>query len=382
MLEIFRRVVILTFVLGAVWMALNPAPALLRVATVDFVKEQQRDRKRSLGFDTRTSLPLDQYIVEKTRDRLIKVQGEIWVDFYDRISETTQGKLTDPQWTRRLGVDILRDSIFFGIGEEPLASVTNNLSPDHPFSYLAISNETRTLYLGVTYSVPIYASRDAPAALLYPHRHYSLWLLVAGFMLYLFLPWPKSPPEAIVCSRWRAVVIPDLLGVGLCAIFFGLPFFIITGNSPEPGVLNFSRGWGYLTLVLWAFTLAGLAILAFSAWYAKHQIRLLPDRLVQETLWGEKELPFAEMVSVRPIQWRPPRWLILLGFLISLLNWRATGPTLMLMGESNDGISISLKDGHTARIWLSGLKEGERVLEALQEAGVAMKGFTTDEGGC
>jgi hypothetical protein len=375
MLEIVRRVVLLTFVLAAVWMALNPAPALLRVGTIGFAREQQADRRRSFGFDSKVRLPLDQYIVEKTSGRLMEVRGKSWIEFYGALLETTQGRSSDHKWRSRLGSGFLREYVFFRPDEQPLSSIAKELGSGKPFIYLLVAGEESPRYLGITYCVPKDASGYAPAYLLYPLRQYSLWLLFAGLILYIFLPWPKHPPEAVVCSRRRAVVLPDFLGLVLCAVFFGLPLFIITRNSPEPGVLNFNYGWGFLTLILWTFALAWLTILAFSTWYSKYQIHLLKDRLRKVTLRNEKDYLFAEMASVRPIEWRPPRWLITLGFIVSLLNWRAVAPTLMLMGESHNGISIYLKGSRAVDIWLNPLEEGKRILEALREAGVPMEGF-------
>jgi len=372
MREIMRRVVLLGCVLGAIWWALEPVPALLRVGPVDFAKEQQRDRRRTFGLDPNAGLPMDQYIAHKTKDRLIRVEGREWSVFHDQVVETSDGKSTDPQWTRRLERGHSPKYIFFRPDEAPLAATTG-LDRDHTFTYLAINGEGGTRYLGITYSTTRDITRDAPIWQVYPLRQYSLWLVLIGFLTYLVLPWPKRPPEAVVCSRGRAIVLPDIMGVLFTGFFFALPLFIIAQNSPVPGILNFSYGWGYLTLVFWFLALGGVAMLVAAAWYAGYQIHILPDRLRKVTLLGEEECLYAQITRVGPISWELPRWFKTLAFVVMLVNPRAGVPTGGLFREQNQGIGIDCNDGRTVKIWMSALGGGERIIEALRNAGVPMR---------
>ena len=373
MREIMRRVVLLGCVLGAIWWALEPVPALLRVGPVDFAKEQQRDRRRTFGLDPNAGLPMDQYIAHKTKDRLVRVEGRAWSVFLDKVVETSEGKSTDPQWTRRLGRGIMDGSVFFRLDDSPLAAVATKLDGDRSFTYVAVASSTGANYLGLTYATPMYTSRYAPAWLFYPRRQYSLWLVLIGFLTYLVLPWPKRPPEAVVCSRGRAIVLPDIMGVLFTGFLFALPFFIITQNSAVPGILNFSYGWGYLTLVFWFLALGGVAMLVAAAWYAGYQIHILPDRLRKVTLLGEEECLYAQITRVGPISWELPGWFRTLAVLVMLVNPRAGVPTGSFLGEKNSGIGIDCKDGRTVKIWMSALGGGERIIEALRNAGVAMR---------
>ena len=379
MREIMRRVVLLGCVLWAIWWALEPVPALLRVGPIDFTKEQQRDRRRTFGLDPKTALPMEQYIAEKTKDRLVRVEGQEWGAFYGKVLETSQGKSTDSQWTRRLERGYSPKYIFFRPDEPPLSTAVKGLDRDHTFTYLAVEGAGGTRYLGITYSTTGDLIRYAPTWMVYPMRQYSLWLVLIGLLTYLVLPWPQRPPEAVVCPRGRAIVLPDIMGLLFAGFFFALPLFIIAQNSPVPGVLNFSYGWGYLTLVFWFLALGGVAMLVTAAWYAGYQIYILPDRLRKVTLLGEEECLYAQIARVGPISWELPGWFRTLAILVMLLNPRAGVPTGTALGGRNNGIGIDCKDGRSVRIWMSALGGGERIIDALRNAGVPMRLPATEE---
>src|SRR5690606_39168390 len=42
-----------------------------------------------------------------------------------------------------------------------------------------------------------------PTDFLYPGRTWSPWVAAAGLVLYIALPWPTRPPEALAYKRWR-----------------------------------------------------------------------------------------------------------------------------------------------------------------------------------
>jgi hypothetical protein len=170
------------------------------------------------------------------------------------------------------------------------------------------------------------------------------------------------------------------MGLVFAALFFALPFFIIAQNSPVPGILNFSYGWGYLTLVFWFLALSGVAMLVAAAWYAGYQVHLLPDRLRKVTLFGEEECLYTQITRVGPISWGLPGWLKSLALVVMLVNPRAGVPAGGLFGEQNQGIGIDCKDGRTVKIWMSALGEGgSRIIEALRTAGVTMRIPATEE---
>lgn len=61
-------------------------------------------------------------------------------------------------------------------------------------------------------------------------------------------------------------------------------------------------------------------------------------------------------------QRNPPKALVWLGWLVSLLNWRAIGPTLLVATRSDPVLELVARDGRRARITLTALPDAERLL--------------------
>ena len=132
-------------------------------------------------------------------------------------------------------------------------------------------------------------------------------------------------------------------------------------------------------MVFWFLALGGVAMLVTAAWYAGYQIHILPDRLRKVTLLGEEECLYAQIARVGPISWELPGWFRALTVLVMLLNPRAGVPTGTARGGRNNGIAIDGKDGRTVKIWLSAVDGGERIIEALRNAGVPLASSMTEE---
>ena len=92
-IEIVRRVVACLCLAGAAVTFLTPAPALIKVAPVDFAERQ----KRELFADERR-LPLANYIANETKERLVSVQGSEWQTFFEAVSATTSGQPPNAGW--------------------------------------------------------------------------------------------------------------------------------------------------------------------------------------------------------------------------------------------------------------------------------------------
>ena len=93
MIEIVRRVVACLCLAGAAVTFLTPAPALIKVAPVDFADRQ----KRELFADDRR-LPLADYIAKETKERLVSVQGSEWQTLFEAVSATTSGQPPNAGW--------------------------------------------------------------------------------------------------------------------------------------------------------------------------------------------------------------------------------------------------------------------------------------------
>ena len=178
----------------AAW--LTPAPALIRVAPVDFAEMQ----KRELLWDTRR-LPLATYIAGETKDRLISVQGTEWQTFFQAVGDTTSGRAPNADWNARTGRgSAYGSSVYFRPDEAPLSGVTGRLNPNVTFAYLGFTDASSARYLGLTYQTPRWMLDAAPGDLAFPWRPLGLWLALAGTAIYVLLPRPRHPDDALVYS--------------------------------------------------------------------------------------------------------------------------------------------------------------------------------------
>jgi len=377
-LEVTRRFVLLVCLLGAIATALLPRGALLRVATVDMADRQSR--KLFAG-----DLTLEEFIAQETKDRLVRVQGVEWEAFFASVSAAASGQAEDRVWAGRLGHGFCEDCLFFRPDEPPLSTVTGKLSLGNPFTYLALSQGGETEYLGVTYLAPRDALGSAPAAYLFPYRRYSLWLFLAGVLVYALLPRRKHPPEAIYYSKAHTGVLMDILGCLLAGVFFALPLWVIPASATDANLFSFSDGWAWMTLICWALAAGGVIVLISAARYASFEILIHPDRLLLATWRGREEYRFEEMTGAilaesSALGGRPDRVRKtgqVLAALLFLFSWRASATVAGLTSQRRQGLEILCRDGRTLRIWTEGLVGLKRLEQALRAAGVLM----TEEAG-
>jgi hypothetical protein len=367
-MEIVRRVLLLAGVLGAVWCALWPEPALVQVTAQDFAKDHAR-RPRFADMEPQS---LEAFIVERTKDRLVRVEGAEWEALVRATRTLAAEGRVETSLVPRVGGSYSRDSLYYRPDEAPVNALAGELNDDHPFTYAALASDGRTEYLAVTFQRPKDAGRCAPAWLLHPLRRYALWALVVGLACYVLLPWPRRTAEMVYYSRMRATILPDGMGTVLVAFFFALPLLIIPSTSPTPDLFDAAGGWGVLTIILWVFAAFWLSIHAVAASYGAFRLELLPEGLRRVTLWGEAWFPYAGMESVGLGTRGGSGKLAAIGFLASLLNWRAAGPTLLAASRTEGVMEIACQDGRRLRLGLSTLHGAERLLAALQNAGVAV----------
>jgi len=388
-LEIIRRVFLMAGLLTSVWLALVPAGGLLRLQPADFAADQERygreatdnaafgNRLTGISIDpaeiNRGRGTLDEFIARQTKDRLVQVQGQEWDQLYNQVADNLEGRSTS--LNQHLSHDTGSSYLYFPTNHGPLPQVLPKVTGSDPFTYVRIDGGAKPRYMEVLYQRPSDTFRYAPAWLLYPSRSIAMWFALAGVLLYAFLPWAKYAPEAVVCKRARAVVVPDLLGAVMACAFFAMPLLILTrevSSYSDFRVLDFSDGWGWLTVILWAFATGGLSICVVALWYATFGLLLLPDGIRRVTLWGHTDWRYSDMTGVEPAVWTLPRWLRILMFFGALLNWRYAGT--MILGASRQALGIALpcRNGRRLTIWLEHLQAGERIFRALAAAKIPM----------
>jgi hypothetical protein len=184
-------------------------------------------------------------------------------------------------------------------------------------------------------------------------------LLVLGFLAYAFLPWPKKPPYSIRYSRFRGVILPDLLGYGMTAFFFSLGTGIVAQGGPVGAFI-----------ALGMMGMFSLSLNAIAAWYEAYEITVLPEGILRHTLFGKEILRFEEMTEAGQVRYTMPGWMRWLAAVAVFVNWRATGPLLIQSGRHDPGISIRMNDGRIRTIWGTALPGYSAIYEALRDAGI------------
>lgn len=393
--ELWRRLSLFGCICVAVLLAFvaSLSPVVL-VTPVDFSREQQREGSY-MGFRIPTeeskrlrSLPVDAYIGEKTKDRLVVAEGQQWQELFDASMAVAQGKAVAERWKKRFPSDKYpAKALFFKPSEPPIDSLTPHFRKHLDSVFLARSDGNRTQYLKAEYRS--YKDEDfqlgsgftqrptPPSYMLFPYRQYSLWLILGGLLLYVFLPSPKRHPEAICYPRWR-MVLGDLVALLLSIPFFALPFFI-TGGTLQ----TFTQGWP-LFFFFWPVLLFGIWLWFISAWFASFSLVIGQDRLILSTYKGERQYLYKDMAYFQPVVFKPPKWLIVASWLAALsgkgsAQIGATGRAMILSSSATGSLGIRMNDGSdffiniTDQMGSDALKGLDRILMILKENGVEEK---------
>ena len=362
-MEIVRRVVVVVGVALALWFALVPCAARIELRAQDFAADQAR---RPAWSGDREK-PLAEFVRERTRDRIVDVSGPQWVELAERAELLGRGKLPAhaPDVGERFGAKALYvapDAAFLG-------ALGTRLDEDNSFLYLRIESATGPRWLGAAWRPGSEGREVEPSTIYYPKRHLWPWILIATLAVYVLVPRPRRRPDTLRSNPRAAVVMPDVVGTLIFASFFGLSLVLAaqmaTSGQPLAG------DWIVPTLVVWALSLFGVAILAIATHYATLRIRLLPDRVERVSLAGTTSCPYTSILSAEPYAKPPPKALGCMGLLVGLFQWRAVGPTLLAIGRSTSVLEVRCESGTAWRISLSALEEPERLVEALERHGPA-----------
>lgn len=388
-IEILRRLVLVIGMVTAGAMFIWPVQTLYCVKTVDFARQQKEDLKsfksvvRSLAKeagmnqspDLRSpdNVPLEQYIAKEIKGRLIEVSGAEWNRLYDEMAQTLSGKST--VLARHLERTFTPDRLFFAVDSKPLSELAGRLDDKQRFAYVRIDQDHTARYMSVSFVRSGDMFGHAPGWLAFPQQRNAVWVFIASLALYLFLPWHRQGSNELRYGGIRSIVLPDILGVFLTVAFALLPILVISKNAlPDQAwhLLDFTAGWGILTLFMWLMALSGLSILVTTLWYATFSLFVMPDRIRRVTLLEEKEYPFSDMTAVEPAVWVLPRWFRLTMLFFGLFNWRLMGAVLVGTMRSAAGIAIRMRDGRTVNVWMEYLQQGEKLIMALRANNIPM----------
>ena len=331
----------------AITFALWQRGELYRLEVVDFASRQQEEP----GWTGHRQQPLKDYISYKTEGRLLHKTGQAWSALYEEVASAGQYRFLRPSWT-------------------PLNELAGAF--DGSFAYIALEQDGQVRYLGVTTWHP----GDFPAApswLRYPLRRLASLVFLAGLLGYVLTPWPRRLPHVVAYARLTSALLPDLfIGMLLVGMFYAIPWFVVPNHAHSSHPLVVEGGWIVLTVVMWGFCLFGLAIYATAAWYEVMRVEVAGDHLMVESMRAVERIDFADIERVDLAFRQPPKTLVRVGLLVSLLNWRALAPTLLVAGRDDRVIEFVLRDGRRRRFGLMGMRHLDRLISGLKQAGVVV----------
>ncbi|NQV23555.1 MAG: hypothetical protein HQ518_04220 [Rhodopirellula sp.] len=360
MREVVRRIVAAVCLYGGITLCLTQGRGLYQVEPIDWQREaydRQQQSQRMLGMMSRYTGPeavegvdlasntrglLQEYIQSETENRLISVSGDTWAGLWSDTVATLEDRPPSSAWQSRRGLDHRSDTLYFRTEEGPLSELARQWPEGSTLVYVRIDPAAGTdatpQYLSVM-RCSAYDVRDgAPGHIAYPYRTYGAGLLLAGLLVYLFLPRRARPEQGIFYQARAAGWLPDLLAAGGSGVFFALPFLITSDSDGGP----FSADWWPLTLIMCLFAAMFGSIFVITTWYQTRRLTW-DDNGIRVQTWGQSEHFYArdELQSVGPFVWEAPRWLRALAWIISIFNWRAT-TSAILLDRSDPGLRLAL----------------------------------------
>lgn len=344
---VVRRVLLVAGILGGITLALWQQGGLYRVEVVDFADRQRTEP----GWTGHREQPLQDYVAYKTEGRLLRKAGEAWSALYKDIASA-------------------RPDHFFAPGRTPLNELAGAF--EGAFTYVALEHEGQTRYLGVTAWRP----GDFPSPppwLRYPFGRLASLAFFAGLLSYVLIPWPRRLPHVVAYARLTSAFLPDLfIGMLLLGMFYAIPWFVVPNQAHVSHPFVVEGGWIVLTAVMWGFCLFGLAIYAVAAWYETLRIEVAGDHMTVETMRAVERIDFGDIERVDLVIREPPKTLVRVGLLVSLLNWRALAPTLLVAGREDRVAEFVLRDGRRKRFGLMGMRHRDCLVSSLKQAGVTV----------
>ena len=358
--EVLRRLAAVVGLFTAIVLFLNPVSHVYKVELTDFAA------RHKFAFSKQ---PLDQFIAQKTEDRLKEVSGPEWQALLEGLLSHRQGQ-TPKEWLdnqpRRLkGRD---REFYFGPDQKPFVAVAPR--PGRVV-YLALDLNGQKQYILLNPKQPEYA-KDAPNGVLYPWRTYSWLPLVIGFALYFFLPKVTRPSDSLGYLRLWGLVISDFLGLAFAGFFFAFPLgMILDDGGGLVSLFDFERGWAWLTIIMWLLTGFGLFIMAIGVWYRNYWITFTPEGLMRHTYNRNQLYKYKNMEKVS-IRIKEHHWLIAMLLIFGGNNPTALGQAAMLSGQTHAGVGIAMKNGDSLWIRLEAFEDPQKLVRNLNDHGVEL----------
>lgn len=298
------------------------------------------------------------------KPQIILVEGEQGKRWFASVKRALVDGDVMQSWRYRLSGDQLHDikrfeqgkallkpsirRLVFGQEEEPLATLLRQKHPGEEV-VLSLANGSSKEYLMVYYSeAPSLVGLGSslfgiPEAFSYPLRHYWWLTLTVALLIYVLLPWPRHPENVCAYKRWQ-VLMGDFASCLLYGMFMAMPLLIVGS------VVGAVTTWFWFTAIFWTLAALGLCALWWSYFYAVYCIYMLDDRLIVACPQGVRSARFEEITNIESVICVPPKWLIILSYILAL-SGKGAGRALLLATSSAGGCCIGTKNGDAIYVW-------------------------------
>jgi len=350
-MEVLRRLLLIVCSLAAISTLMAPAPVLYQVSQPDFA-EELHNNPYPWSHKGQT---VAQFQAEQTKDRILMVSAERWEALL-RTSRAQAGSYLEAD-------------------TDELHGIADQIPAGMPWRYLQKSgNQTAQLLEIRRLSPDDYLFGEASFLFRHPYSLWSPLLLVIGILLYIFLPRHRFSEDTLCYGAgFSAVIGPDIIAWMIIVGFFTLGLGV--GLSGSPGGISslFSSKLLAISCILWLFTLFGFYLFRVAARYAGLGLCCSDGHLAYFSPSGTRRVSISDVASVQLGHWQASKWITRFGFLISLVNWRALGPTLLNTSRSDPQLEIYLKNGGTWKFILTGARNVEPVLSCLERQGIQLR---------
>lgn len=344
-MEFLRRFLLIIFSLTAILTLMAPARVLYHVEQPDFAREL---RIHPYPWNHKGLTPI-QFMAKETQNRTLEISDKSWQTLLE-VSQTMQS------------------NGYVKTGSKQLRGIADQIPRRVPLLYLKKSGEGIKNLLRIRRLSPHdYLFNKASFYFRHPYTLWSPLLLIIGLLCYSFIPRRQFSKDTLCYGAgFSAVIGPDLVAWIMVNGFFTLGLGIGLTQAPGDIFSLFSSGLIMITYVVWLFTLFGFYMFKIAARYAGSGLRCLDGQIIRFSPFGTEKISTDEIASVKLGHWQASKWVTRLGFIVSIFNWRAMGPTLLNANRSDPQLEIHLKNGRIWKFMLTGAQNIEPLLSGLQ----------------
>jgi hypothetical protein len=299
MIEILRRLVLLTGAFAAVWLWFDSPVTLISVRRPDFAKEYARkygERKyafmgamehgRELIRKTTDPGGVEQFRKRTLESRFIQPPPRELGAWVDQLDAALKGQ--GPAAPR-----VAKEQVFYLPEEQPIDLFLPGIKKIYGgASWLNSYSTVAGRDLEFWYH-PEPRDSAAPAWMLYPQRPQSWIWLLAALAVYFIIP--RAARKQSVRHDPIPITALDLAGAAIATFFFALPLFVHDSNADA---VNDVFGGAGISWLVSAFV---LLLMMSNARRAAFGITVAETGLRLSRLAGSRDIAFGHIASVTPL---------------------------------------------------------------------------------